>query len=138
MMGTGRKQRHWSAWVAASACLTACSGALAELYETMGGRVAMAGKPFAAIYDLARKRAAEALGILRAVLVRCAQAGVLAADVDLAAQTIMSANVGVTLSLVTQPKAYDNRALAVGTGGALVEKGGDTWFLVTADYAFGH
>jgi branched-chain amino acid transport system substrate-binding protein len=34
--------------------------------------------------------------------------------------------------------AYDNRALAVGTGGALVEKGGDTWFFVTADYAFGH
>src|SRR5215217_555398 len=34
--------------------------------------------------------------------------------------------------------AYDNRALAVGTGGALVEKGGDTWFFITADYAFGH
>jgi branched-chain amino acid transport system substrate-binding protein len=34
--------------------------------------------------------------------------------------------------------AYDNRALAVGTGGALVEKGGDTWFFLTADYAFGH
>lgn len=34
--------------------------------------------------------------------------------------------------------AYDNRALAVGTGGALVEKGGDSWFFLTADYAFGH
>jgi branched-chain amino acid transport system substrate-binding protein len=34
--------------------------------------------------------------------------------------------------------AYDNRALAVGTGGALVEKGGDSWFFITADYAFGH
>jgi branched-chain amino acid transport system substrate-binding protein len=34
--------------------------------------------------------------------------------------------------------AYDNRALAVGTGGAVVEQGGDTWFFVTADYAFGH
>ena len=34
--------------------------------------------------------------------------------------------------------AYDNRALAVGTGGALVEQGGDTWFFITADYAFGH
>jgi branched-chain amino acid transport system substrate-binding protein len=34
--------------------------------------------------------------------------------------------------------AYDNRALAVGTGGALVEQGGDTWFFLTADYAFGH
>ena len=39
-----------------------CSGALAELYEQMGGRVLMAGKPFAAIYDLARAKAAKALG----------------------------------------------------------------------------
>jgi branched-chain amino acid transport system substrate-binding protein len=34
--------------------------------------------------------------------------------------------------------AYDNRALAVGTGGAVVEQGGDSWFFITADYAFGH
>jgi branched-chain amino acid transport system substrate-binding protein len=34
--------------------------------------------------------------------------------------------------------AYDNRALAVGTGGALVEQGGDSWYFITADYAFGH
>jgi branched-chain amino acid transport system substrate-binding protein len=34
--------------------------------------------------------------------------------------------------------AYDNRALAVGTGGALVEQGGKNWFFITADYAFGH
>ncbi|HEY7383568.1 MAG TPA: ABC transporter substrate-binding protein [Beijerinckiaceae bacterium] len=34
--------------------------------------------------------------------------------------------------------AYDNRALAVGTGGALVEQGGKSWFFITADYAFGH
>ena len=34
--------------------------------------------------------------------------------------------------------AYDTHALAVGTGGALVQQGGDTWFFVTADYAFGH
>src|SRR5918997_1130211 len=34
--------------------------------------------------------------------------------------------------------AYDTRALAVGTGGALVEQGGSTWFFITADYAFGH
>src|SRR6266481_4663409 len=32
--------------------------------------------------------------------------------------------------------AYDT--LAVGTGGALVESGGDTWFFLTADYAFGY
>ena len=34
--------------------------------------------------------------------------------------------------------AYDTHALAVGTGGALVETGGDTWFFLTADYAFGY
>jgi branched-chain amino acid transport system substrate-binding protein len=34
--------------------------------------------------------------------------------------------------------AYDTRALAVGTGGALVKAGGDTWFFLTADYAFGY
>jgi branched-chain amino acid transport system substrate-binding protein len=34
--------------------------------------------------------------------------------------------------------AYDTHALAVGTGGALVEAGGDTWFFMTADYAFGY
>jgi HAD superfamily hydrolase (TIGR01459 family) len=30
-----------------------CAGGVADLYETMGGRVTMAGKPYAAIYDLA-------------------------------------------------------------------------------------
>src|SRR5215203_3131142 len=34
--------------------------------------------------------------------------------------------------------AYDTHALAYGTGGALVESGGDSWFFMTADYAFGH
>src|SRR3979411_950703 len=34
--------------------------------------------------------------------------------------------------------AYDTHALAVGTGGALVEAGGNTWFFMTADYAFGY
>jgi branched-chain amino acid transport system substrate-binding protein len=34
--------------------------------------------------------------------------------------------------------AFDTHALAVGTGGALVKAGGDTWFFITADYAFGH
>ncbi|MDP3340197.1 ABC transporter substrate-binding protein [Frigidibacter sp.] len=33
---------------------------------------------------------------------------------------------------------YDTHALAVGTGGALVEQGGDKWFFLTADYAFGY
>ncbi len=33
---------------------------------------------------------------------------------------------------------YDTYALAHGTGKTLVEQGGDTWFFLTADYAFGH
>ncbi|MGY4233276.1 branched-chain amino acid transport system substrate-binding protein [Bradyrhizobium sp. USDA 4449] len=34
--------------------------------------------------------------------------------------------------------AFDTHALAVGTGGALTKTGGDTWFFLTADYAFGY
>ena len=34
--------------------------------------------------------------------------------------------------------AYDTHALAVGTGGAVVKAGGDSWFFLTADYAFGY
>ena len=34
--------------------------------------------------------------------------------------------------------AYDTHMLAVGTGGATVEAGGDSWFFLTADYAFGY
>ena len=34
--------------------------------------------------------------------------------------------------------ANDTHPLAVGTGGALVEAGGDSWFFMTADYAFGY
>jgi branched-chain amino acid transport system substrate-binding protein len=34
--------------------------------------------------------------------------------------------------------AFDTHALAVGTGGALVRAGGDSWFFMTADYAFGY
>lgn len=34
--------------------------------------------------------------------------------------------------------AFDTRALAVGTGGALTRAGGDSWFFLTADYAFGY
>src|SRR5690606_27751997 len=33
---------------------------------------------------------------------------------------------------------YDTYMLANGTGKALVKAGGDTWFFLTADYAFGH
>ena len=33
---------------------------------------------------------------------------------------------------------YDTVALANGTGSAVVKAGGDSWFFITADYAFGH
>jgi HAD superfamily hydrolase (TIGR01459 family) len=39
-----------------------CGGALAQLYESLGGRVTMAGKPYPAIYQLSLTKAAEALG----------------------------------------------------------------------------
>lgn len=38
-----------------------CGGSLADLYESLGGRVTMAGKPYGPIYDLALK---EAEGLL--------------------------------------------------------------------------
>jgi|APCry1669192522_1035417.scaffolds.fasta_scaffold01357_3 branched-chain amino acid transport system substrate-binding protein len=34
--------------------------------------------------------------------------------------------------------AFDTHALAVGTGGAMVKAGGDSWYFLTVDYAFGH
>ncbi len=33
---------------------------------------------------------------------------------------------------------YDTWMLANGTGSAIVKQGGDSWFFITADYAFGH
>lgn len=50
--------------------------------------------------------AKEALRLLRDALDRCAAAGRLRVNPGVAAQTIMSANVGVALSLVTQPDVY--------------------------------
>lgn len=34
--------------------------------------------------------------------------------------------------------AYDTWATGNGTGSAMVKQGGDTWYFITADYAFGH
>jgi branched-chain amino acid transport system substrate-binding protein len=41
-------------------------------------------------------------------------------------------------SAVSVHYAYDTYSLAHTTGGATVKQGGDTWFFLTADYAFGH
>jgi branched-chain amino acid transport system substrate-binding protein len=45
---------------------------------------------------------------------------------------------GAACSPNTVHWTYDTFALANGTGGAMVANGGDSWFFVTADYAFGH
>ena len=53
---------------------------------------------------------------------------------------------GAAASDLTGPKcnantihwSYDTWMLANGTGKAMVKTGGDTWFFLTADYAFGH
>ena len=42
--------------------LVPCAGALAEIYEAMGGKVLMAGKPFAPIYEAALDSASKVLG----------------------------------------------------------------------------
>jgi branched-chain amino acid transport system substrate-binding protein len=55
-------------------------------------------------------------------------------------------NSGAASSDLTGPKCspntvhwtYDTWMLANGTGKAIVKTGGDTWFFLTADYAFGH
>lgn len=49
-----------------------------------------------------------------------------------------SALTGASCSPNTIHWTYDTWALANGTGRAIVQTGGDTWFFLTADYAFGH
>jgi branched-chain amino acid transport system substrate-binding protein len=49
-----------------------------------------------------------------------------------------SALTGEQCSPNTVHWTYDTWALANGTGKAVVKTGGDTWFFLTADYAFGH
>jgi branched-chain amino acid transport system substrate-binding protein len=45
---------------------------------------------------------------------------------------------GKTCSPTSVHWTYDTYSLAQGTGSAVVQQGGDSWFFVTADYAFGH
>jgi len=45
---------------------------------------------------------------------------------------------GKACSPTSVHSTYDTVALANGTGSAVVKAGGDTWFFITADYAFGH
>lgn len=65
----------------------------------------------------------------------------LAKDKDkvfLATGTASSDLTGKACSPNTVHWTYDTYALSHGTGGALVKAGGDSWFFLTADYAFGH
>src|SRR6516165_6433511 len=45
---------------------------------------------------------------------------------------------GKACSPVSVHWTYDTYALAKTAGKATIEQGGDTWFFITADYAFGH
>jgi branched-chain amino acid transport system substrate-binding protein len=45
---------------------------------------------------------------------------------------------GAQCTPVTIHWMYDTYMLAKSTGGAMVKAGGDSWFFITADYAFGH
>lgn len=58
------------------------------------------------------KAAQEAMDLLRDVLGRCAAAGRIRVDVDRAAQMIMSANIGVALSIISQPTRYADAELS--------------------------
>lgn len=53
---------------------------------------------------------------------------------DAASSTIT----GTSCNANTIHWVYDTAALANGTGSAVVKAGGDTWFFLTADYAFGY
>lgn len=45
---------------------------------------------------------------------------------------------GKSCQTTTVHWTYDTIALSKGTGGAVVKAGGDSWYFLTADYAFGH
>ncbi len=65
----------------------------------------------------------------------------LASDKD-----VLAFNLGDSATALTEKQcqkygihyAYNVYSLAAGTGRAIVKKGGDTWFFITADYVFGH
>ncbi|WP_249975428.1 ABC transporter substrate-binding protein [Vreelandella olivaria] len=79
-------------------------------------------------------------------------AGLVASSVTIAVTRVLEENNGLGIvsgsaaSSVTNEHCtpnhvhwvYDTYPLANGTARAVVEQGGDSWFLLTADYAFGH
>ncbi|MBB3184276.1 branched-chain amino acid transport system substrate-binding protein [Halomonas fontilapidosi] len=79
-------------------------------------------------------------------------AGMVASSVTIAVTNVLEENNGLGIvsgsaaSSITNEHCtpnhihwvYDTYPLANGTAKAVVEQGGDTWFMLTADYAFGH
>ncbi|MDR5900902.1 MULTISPECIES: ABC transporter substrate-binding protein [Halomonas] len=79
-------------------------------------------------------------------------AGLVASSVTIAATKVIEENDGLGIvsgsaaSSITNEHCtpnhihwvYDTYPLANGTAKAVVEQGGDSWFMLTADYAFGH
>lgn len=79
-------------------------------------------------------------------------AGLVASSVTIAVTNVLEDNNGLGIvsgsaaSSITNEHCtpnhihwvYDTYPLAHGTAKAVVEQGGDTWFMLTADYAFGH
>ena len=58
--------------------------------------------------------------------------------IDIVVASATSAITGAACTPYGFHWAFDTHALAVSTGGALVKTGGDTWYFITVDYAFGH
>ena len=58
--------------------------------------------------------------------------------VMIAASAATSDLTGKACSPTTAQFSYDTYALAKSTGTETLKQGGDTWFFITADYAFGH
>lgn len=62
----------------------------------------------------------ESFGMLRAILERCASAGLLRLSVDAAAQVVMAANVGLALNVLTRPTQYEDPGISETTREAVV------------------
>ena len=58
--------------------------------------------------------------------------------IDMVVGAVTSGLTGAACSPYGFHWAIDTRALSVGTGGALAKAGGDSWYFLTADYAFGY
>ena len=58
--------------------------------------------------------------------------------IDIVVASATSAITGAACTPYGFHWAFDTHAIAVSTGGALVKTGGDTWYFITVDYAFGH